>query len=249
MSSIVINKLDYSVLNSYIGQGKPDASLVFFGNEPGTSGKNITETIEHLKNNSYHQVGTGFLLKESYTHPTTSDFARFISRLCLGLKYKDERWFNELSPLGKIAINEHILKPISEKNICLINLRPLPRPTESTWTYSNIDKKDYLRKYNFTLKKHYSDKDKEDRLNIFKTFFSINTKSLIIGIGDKENKKRFFEYIYPDIKFHEADLNHISIYFNIKHKIILSNYFNNRNGIKIKGLKDLYHFITSRKLI
>jgi hypothetical protein len=39
------------------------------------------------------------------------------------------------------------------------------------------------------------------------------------------------------------------IYFNSDLRIILSNYFNSRNGIKMIGLKDLYKFIISRKFI
>ena len=34
---------------AYVGQGKINASLVFFGNEPGISGLGIEDTIEHLE--------------------------------------------------------------------------------------------------------------------------------------------------------------------------------------------------------
>lgn len=245
MKIIDISKEEYSLLNRYIGQGKHDASLVFFGNEPGTSGLGILDTIKYLKTAKNKPIGNGFLIHESYSHPTSSDFARFISRLCLGLENKDDRWFGELSQTGNVAINQHIMKPISEKNICLINLRPLPRPTQDTWVYSNINKKDYQRKWNFTLKGHYSDNFKDERLQILKSFFKLRGDSLIIGVGDKENKRAFLEKLFPN-KFHTAQLDNHTIYFEPKLKIILSNYFNNRNGIKLKGLKDLYNFIVSR---
>ena len=244
---IDINSEEYSLLNRYIGQGKLDADLVFFGNEPGTSGCGVKDTLKHLREDDRYEVGKGFMLKESYAYPTTSDFARFMARLCLGIKYKDDRWFSSLSNLGKVTLNEHITSPLSIKPHALVNLRPLPRPTQDTWEYSNIDKKDYIKKWNFTLKRHYSDSDKDERLEILKTFFYSRT-GLVIGIGEKENKKRFFENIYPDIKFHTAELEHHKIYFSIANKIILSDYFNNRNGIKIVGLKDLYEFILSRNL-
>ena len=248
MSLIDISNEEYSLLNRYIGQGKPNTPIIFFGNEPGTSHVGVKDTIEHLKHDDRYDVSTGFMLKESYAHPTTSDFARFIARLCIGLKYEDDRWFYSLTNLGKITLNEHISSPLSLKDYSLVNLRPLPRPTQDTWDYSNIDKKDYLRKWNFTLKRHYSDSHKEERISVLKTFFDKRT-GLVIGIGEKENKRKFFEYLYPEIEFFKADLDNHSIYFSISSNIILSDYFNNRNGIKTIGLKDLYDFMISRKLV
>ena len=222
----------------------------FFGNEPGTSGKDVISTIKYLKNSTDKlKIGKGFLLKESYTSPVNSIFARFIARLMLGIEYKDERWFEELSSQGTTAINSYILKPLSEKNICLVNLRPLPRPTEDTWDYSNINKRDYLRNYNFTLKKHYSDSNKELRMSIFKEFFNETKDSLIIGVGNKENKKLFFEILYKDSKFCQINLDSMDIYYEPEYKIILSDYFDYRGGVKLQGLKELFRVIISRKLM
>jgi len=248
MKSIAISKKEYSLLNKYIGQGRINASLVFFGNEPGTAALSIPDTLKFLEKIEKVPVDKGFLIETSYAKPTTSDFVRFISRLTLSLKHNDERFVGDLTKQGEVFINEHICIPNQEKDICLINLRPLPRPTQDTWVYSNINDKDYLRKWNFMLKGHYSDNDKEERLKILETFF-LNRTGLVIGVGEKENKKKFFEKIYPSIEFHKAHLDHHSIYFNIPQKIILSDYFNNRNGIKVIGLLDLYRFITSRKIV
>jgi hypothetical protein len=79
--------------------------------------------------------------------------------------------------------------------------------------------------------------------------FFQRTNSIIIGVGEKKNKRAFFEKQYPFIKFHEAKLDSTTIYFNIDEKIILADYFNSRNGIKLEGLKDLYKFLTSRKFV
>jgi len=248
MNSIDISKEEYSLLNRYIGQGWFSDPLVFFGNEPGTSGLGVKDTIKHLETCPKSPVSTGFLIGESYAHPTTSDFARYISRLCLGLEHKDKRWFGELSPSGTAAVNDAIMKTQDKRTHTLINLRPLPRPTQDTWEYSNINKKDYLRKWNFMLKGHYSDLEKEERLKIFRCFFAQRT-GIVIGVGEKENKKAFFKAIYPPLEFSKADLDTHTIYFNTHYRIILSDYFNNRNGIKLQGLLELYNFITTRKFI
>ena len=248
MNLIDISKEEYSLLNRYIGQGWFTDSLVFFGNEPGTSGFGVKDTIEHLETCPKSPVSTGFLIGEPYSHPTTSDFARFIARLSLGIEYKDEKWFGDLSATGQVVINDHIMKPQDRRRHTLINLRPLPRPTQDTLYYSNINKKDYLRLWNFGLKGHYSDPEKEERLKIFRNFFAQRT-GIVIAVGEKENKKRFFQTIYPPLEFHTAHLDSHTIYFNTHYKIVLSDYFNNRNGIKLEGLKDLYKFITSRKLV
>lgn len=70
-------------------------------------------------------------------------------------------------------------------------------------------------------------------------------QSIIIGVGDKENKKRFFEQMNKNIQFTKQKIGDIELYVGNTHRIILTNYFNNRNGIKISGLHDLYRYITT----
>ena len=248
MKSIAINKEDYNLLNQYIGQGKLNASLVFFGIEPGMAGTGWEDTLKFLREEPHTKIGSGFLLNESYSKPTSSDFVIFTTRLYLALQNKDDKWVEDLNTLDKIEINKYINMDVQEKDVCLVNLRPLPRPTQDTWVYPDIDVKGYNRLWNFMLKKHHSDSSKELRLSVFKNFFDTRT-GLVIGIGEKENKKKFFETIYPNIIFHKSRLDNHTIYFSPDHKIILSDYFNNRNGIKVAGLKDLYNFITSRQFI
>jgi len=245
---IDISKEEYLLLNRYIGQGKLNASLVFFGNEPGISGLGIPDTLNFLKKEEHTPINSGFLLKESYSKPTSSEFVNFMTKLYLALKDKDITWFDDLTLEKKSIFDEHNKKSLSEKDICLVNLRPLPRATQDTWVYSNIKEKGYHRLWNFHLKGHYSDPEREIRLETFKEFFRTRT-GLVIGIGDKENKKKFFEKIYPGIQFIKSDLSTHSIYFDTKHRIILSNYFNSRNGIKMSGLRELYEFLISRHLI
>jgi hypothetical protein len=128
-------------------------------------------------------------------------------------------------------------------------LKPYPQHTERSWEYDNIDEKGYYRQYNFTLKNHTSDKYRDLRIGAMKEAFVMCKNALILGSGDKENKKAFFQMIYPSIKFEEIVLSEkLKIYFSRYPKIILSNYYDNRSGIRLDGLKCLYNFIIDNSL-
>lgn len=248
MNLIDISKEKQILLNQHLGQGKPNASLVFFDSDPETPHYPIKNIIDFLILTSpKYKCGDGFTIDEAYSHPTTSDSARFISRLTLAIKHKDSRWVNNLSNLGNISINKHIFESNNNKDICLINLRPLPYHTRDTWVYSNINIKEYNKTWNFTLKRQVIDELKTNRISYFKSFFEYSL-GLIIGVGDKENKKKVLEQIYPKIKFEEIDLITHKVYFSKDHAVILSDHFNNRNGIKLEGLRHLYNFIIDNKL-
>jgi len=260
-SSIDISKEDTDLLYQYIGVGKPSAKLVIFGNEPGLANSDIFDTINKIREKSvgdkflgggrFSGIHFSYTLLENWSHPTTSEFARYISRLALALEHKNTGFLGELTTLGKVAINEHIYKPVSEKSLALINLRPLPRPTQDTWEYSNVDKKEYNKEWNFRLKSHQMTPNGESRYFGIRDFIR-DSEGVVIGVGDKENKKAFLEKAFhwdKEFEMHKAVLDTHTIYFNPKYKIILSNYFNSRNGIKLVGLQDLYKFITTRKFM
>ena len=91
MNLIDISKEEYLLLNRYIGQGSPSASLIIFGNEPGTSGLSIPETLIYLKDKEWgfdkNNYGhNSFTINESYSFPVGSEFARFSDRLALAIE-------------------------------------------------------------------------------------------------------------------------------------------------------------------
>ena len=240
---MILTSEQYRLLSSYIGYGVVNKPLIcFFGNESGCAPMKIDDylpmffkNLETMKNNT---------LDDIYDLPVSSIFLQFIARLMLAIEHKDEKWFGELTGPGKAFINNYIMTRFSKEDTCVFNLRPLPRPTERVWPYENINEKEYYKNWNFLTKTSRSDEFKDLRMNIFKEKFAQLNETLIIGVGDKENKKAFFEKIY-DCEFTQFS----NFYYNSQHKIILSNYFDFKHGIKLTGLQTLYRFIKSNQLV
>lgn len=240
-------------LHRSIGQGPiNDSSLIIFGNEfgsargHGSTEDSINQFINEFKTRKLLKINEGFTVLDIDQPPVTSSFLQFVSRLSLALQHNDDRFFGELSSEGKAFLNDYIMNKLYRKNEAVINFRPLLQPTENHWPYENISESAYYKLYNFTLKNNITNKYKEIRVKILKEAFNMIKKdAIILGSGDKENKRAFFETIYPEIKFSEKKLNDTyKIYYssNTNKKIILSNYFDNRT-LGLDNLRDLYYFI------
>lgn len=254
----------YKIFESYIGQGNfNSAQYVFFGNEFGLSeSANIftylTRIKSYLLRDNIHVLNdkweNGFMLPEADCAPIKSVFIQFISRLILALESNDDKWFNKLNTEEKLILNNYIEKRLNREDACIINLRPLPRSTERVWSYDNISQKDYIRSYNFLLKNtsnvshviHYDQKDTlmdnilfTNRILILQKLLQNLDNKILIGIGDKRNKRKFIETIYSNIVFKEQN----DLYISYKPKIILCNYFDNKNGIGLNGLKNVFKII------
>jgi hypothetical protein len=235
------------LLHQYIGYGfLYKSSVIFFGNEFGTAGT----PFDDVKNNFLETTDyDNYLINPKYFSPSIkSSFLQFVSRFILTKNSNDLTWLDEkLSKENKQILNDYILNKLYKEDSCVVNLRPLPRPSERVWIYENVNQKEYLNQWKFN-NKITSTEFTKIRLDILKTTFISSPDKTILGIGDKENKKKFFEYIYPNIKFEEIKLGKHSIYYNEERKIYLSNYFDHRCGIGISGLKLLYEFININKV-
>ena len=240
-------------LHRSIGQGPiNDVPLVIFANEfgaargRGNTEDSINQFINEFKTRKLLKIGKGFTVVDIDAPPVTSSFLQFVSRLSLAIQYEDDRFFNELSIEGKSFLNDYIMNKLYRKNEAILNFKPLLQPTENHWPYENISESAYYKLYNFTHKNNVTNKYKEIRIEILKEAFNmIKKNAVIVGAGDKENKRVFFETIYPEIKFSETKINDtFKVYHsnNINKKIILSNYFDNRT-LDLDNLKDLYFFI------
>jgi len=230
------------LLHQYIGYGFLDkSSVIFFGNEFGTAGT----PFEDVKNNFLETIDyNNYLINPKYFSPSIkSPFLQFVSRFMLTIETNNLLWLDEkLTKENKLILNNYIVDKLYKEHSCVINLRPLPRPSERVWIYENINQKDYLNQWKFSNKISLNEFTKI-RLNILRDTFNKSIDKIIIGIGDKESKKKFFEYIYPNIKFEQIKLDKNMIYYNLEQKIYLSNYFDHRCGIGIDGLTLLYKFI------
>jgi len=253
---MILNNEQSIFLHKFIGYGPLNkAQIVIFGNEFGAgAGLGNTELtikrfIEEHKTKQILSINEGFTIIDRNSPPVTSTFLQFISRLLLALKYKDERFLDTLTNEGWTYLNNYIMNSLYRDNSAVINMKPFPQPTENHWCYENVNESNYMNMYNFKVKYHAPNKFRDFRLKVLKEAFDMAHDALILGAGDKFNKKSFFETMYPSIKFSQIILNDIvEIYFSKSPKIILSNYYDNRSGIKLLGLREIYRFIIKNNL-
>ena len=234
---MILKTNDYEKLRRRVGGGPLNkASIVVFGNEEGTAvGNGDAElTIQALLENNMNAL------------PLTSIFLQFVSRFTLARKYNDDTYFDKLNNIQNIILHHYIMYELYRTDTAVLNLRPLPQGTDKTWQYSNINEKDYYKQYNFNTSRPSID---TERINILKTKFD-KVSGLILGSGEKRNKKAFFEYIYPNIEFKTHILSSgLELFVCTNPKIILSNYYSSFRGIGLKGLKEIYHFAEQNRLV
>jgi hypothetical protein len=232
------------------------AKIVVFGNELGTAegGGNTEVTVNKFINDwaSDHvlTLNEGFVPLHIGTLPVNSVFLQCISRMALAIRHKDDRFFDALTGEGKAFLNKYILEELYRTDTAVINLKPLPQSTERHWDYTNIDENRYQNMFNFTLYRSPDSPWKQLRLSVLKEAFQVAKNALILGSGDRHNKKAFLELMYKDVKFESVTLeNDIHIYVSKTPKIILSNYYSPYTGLGLDGLKILYHYIAQSNMI
>ena len=257
---MILTKEQALWLHRCVATGPIDkAKVVIFGNEWGTGAgagsteRSINRFIDEFKTRKLLKVSENFFsIIEISPPPVNSTFLQFISRLMLALKYKDERFLGALTTEGWTVLNNYIMNSLYRDDTGIINMKPLPQTTERVWDYQNINESEYSNMYNFKVKypTYKYNNYREFRLRGIKSAFDMAKNALILGSGDKYNKMAFLQMLYPDIKFSEHKLNEdLMIYFSKFPKIIISNYYDNRSGIKLSGLKEIYHFILKNSLV
>jgi|GEM_PF-6427308 len=253
---IDITKEQLAILNSFCGTGDfLNADIIFFGNEEGLGGDNLEKVLserigESKRNNCIipnkplngHYRTTWAVEKET----ARSQMLQFQVRLLLFLNNPKENWFalKEEAPLIFEQIKEYQRVNLYRENnnynlkSALVDLRPLPRYNETEWPFKNLDRQQYISAFKFTKRakvdKLYSDL-KEERIKIIQNLFhACHNVKVIVGIGDKDSKKRFFEVLFVEIVFETIWLSdktcfHATIDLNGKLvHIFLSNFFDYR---------------------
>ena len=222
---MILTTKEQEILIKHIGGGPiKTASILVFGNELGTAQGHTAQT---------------FINEELTTIPLNSSFLQFISRMALACRFNDDTYYDKLNVYQNTLLYHYMQYELYKTDTAIINLRPLPRGTGKTWPYENINEKEYYKQYNYNQSRSSCD---TLRTSILKEAFNEVT-GLILGAGDKHNKKAFFEYIYPTIKFENIKLESgLQIFVCYQPKIILSNYYSSFRGIGLSGLKEIYHF-------
>jgi len=246
-----------SLLFRCVGGGPINkAKILVFGNELGTAegGGNTEVTINKFAldwtTHETLKIGEGFVPLHIGALPVNSVFLQCVSRMALAIRYKEDRFFDQLTGQGKALLNKYIMEELYRTETAVINLKPLPQSTERHWDYENINESRYLSMFNFTLLNSPDSPWKQLRLKVMKEAFNLAKNSLILGSGDRHNKKAFLQLIYDDVKFEKITLeNDIQLYVSKTPKIILSNYYSPYTGLGLDGLKTLYHYIENSGMI
>jgi hypothetical protein len=237
---LLINHCGYGIGN--INSDKVKTLII--GNESGTGDAiNTKEFIKEL------EVKNLSVCITSEAYPSRSAFLQFIARIVRALEGREGQWF---APKDNCNVWNEIRMGFYSESAHLIDIRPLPRTTESeSWPYKNIDKKNYERGF-----KKLKSKDTfiEEMISLRIKFLKSQIKSYpnlkyIIAPGDAPMKKKFLEMLFPQLKFNSIEIKTLKktmTYFkgNVGEiNILVCPFFNHQNGIGYEGLEQAFELV------
>lgn len=247
------------------------ARLEMFGGDPDyyINREDWTQGYFELGINSYKKTkeyleGAG---EPDIERKNSIPILEFQTRLIHYLQDTNDKWFRSRTEddrtfeiVKNYYLNHTLYSEIDSFKTALLDLRPLPRHTQDQrgdlWPYPSINEKDYYRAFHFTrpIKPKFTNSQtyRMDRVRVLKNAICASKAPLIIGIGDRNNKKHFIlDYLLDEkenVKIEERPLTKEKIEVcimknacigNIQRTIILSDFFNHWDGIKLKGLQIL----------
>lgn len=266
--SIPLNPETIELLLSHTGYGignlqPQNVEIVFIGNESGTAGKTIEEYIDRLLNPDKYKNEANLVSPQK-----RSTMLQFMNRLRLYSNDFDPKWFLSKSNLKKddyerILIESCLDESINgNSNIHLLDIRPLPRPTEaSSLNYEELNRKFnsklYLKAFN-TFKEDinnpYNDWVVQRKKHLIQKINQFSNLKYIIAAGHVGMKMSFLKELFPEISFDEKigqsgkTFFASSIVFNEKKiKVCASHFLSHQNGIGFSGLKDLGEIVFNKK--
>ena len=225
---------------------------IIIGNESGIGNANSIDEFlqDHLRESEE-------IIKETQPQKRiNSPFLHFISRLTRALENKSGKWFE---PKNQCDVYDQIVyESFYSESTHLVDIRPLPRPNESVWPYEGIDEKLYLQGFRNMSSKDEAIQNLIDKKieALRKQISSYSNLEVIIAPGAAPMKRIFLENLYPGIQF-ESHLVKTSIrdltYFvanqhinGRKVKIVVTAFFDSKNGIGYEGLRRLYELISNK---
>jgi len=257
---ISLNTKTLELLLSHTGYGIGNSvpqkvEIVFIGNESGTAGKTTEEYIDRLLNPDK--------IKEelvSTSPQKRSPMLQFMNRLRLYSIDFDPKWFLSKSNLKKEdyerILNESCLDESTDgnTNIHLLDIRPLPRPTESSiLNYEKLNSKLYLSAFNSFNKDDnnpYNDWVIQRKKHLIQKINEFSNLKYIIAAGNIGMKISFLKELFPEISFDEKVGQSGKTFFkssfvlNEKKIVVCAcNFLSHQNGIGFNGLKDLAEIV------
>ncbi len=257
---ISLNTKTLELLLSHTGYGignlyPQKVEIVFIGNESGTAGKSTEEYIDRLLYpDKFKEEPVGASPQKK------SPMLQFMNRIRLYSNEPDQKWLLPKSSLQKEdyerILNESCLDSSfqSSTNIHLLDIRPLPRPTESSaLNYMDLNSKLYLKAFNSfkpDLNNPYNDWMIKRKDYLIQKIVRFTNLKYIIAAGHIGMKMSFLKELFPEIIFDE----HIgksgkpfftaNIYLNNNKVVVcVCNFLSHQNGIGFNGLKDLTELI------
>jgi hypothetical protein len=226
---------------------------IIIGNESGIGNADSIEEFmqSHLRESKE-------IAEVSRAKRINSPFLHFISRITRALENKSGNWF---APKDQCDVYDQIVfESFYSESTHLVDIRPLPRPNESVWPYEGIDEKLYVRGFRNMKSKDEAVQNLIDKKTeaLRKQILSYTNLEVIIAPGAAWMKRKFLENLFPGIQFktHTIEtpirkLTYLSSEYYIdgrKVKIVVTAFFDSKNGIGYEGLRQLFELISENKL-
>jgi hypothetical protein len=229
------------------GVGEEDSNKVktlIIGNESGIgNASNVEEFIKHLEGREFIKKGNS---EKGSIH---SPFLQFIARIVRALEGKSGKCF---APKDQCDVWEEIVNnEFYSESAQLVDIRPLPRPTESVWPYENIHERNYLNGFkNLKSKDEFVQKLINQKVqSIQEQIHSYKNLKHIIAPGAATMKKKFLELVFPGMKFTAIEVRtsrKTMTYYvgnTAKIKVVVCPFFDSKNGIGYEGLERVFELL------
>lgn len=234
-NTVTLTKDEINSLRSFIGYGNfRKAKIIFLANEGGLGKKTLRENISLITRDYKRDLNSRLnqnTWKDGYwkvnkcseevaNNTPKTPFLKLCARILLALENSNttiESWFKKEN--DDKATTEKVNQYLDGNSLysnregissALIDWRPLPRKNESCdLPYTNIDQQQYLDAFSFKDQSSSNEYKAwvEQRCNIIKQIVKKFQPPLILSAGAKQDKRKLFKHIWPEIQFDKISLS------------------------------------------